>query len=114
MLGDVMSRSWSRNIELDPGTFGNTPACHILVDMMNNDVIPVFEKHRVLSFLTATVVREYKGIASIKDHGVRISLMYRSRDAFVKRINLMPYPKTFLSFLRNVVYGMARKYLEEI
>lgn len=100
-------------MELSPGTFGNTPACHVLVDMMNHNVIPVVEKHRVLSFITATVIREYKGIATITDRGVRTSVMLRSRDDFVERINAMPYHITFLSFLRNVIYGLARKYLRE-
>lgn len=108
-----MSKAWSKDMTLNPGTFGGTVACHVLVDMMNHDVIPIKEKHRVLSFINATVIREYRAIATITDHGVRSSLMFRSRDLFVERINAMPYPKTFLSFFRNVVKGMSRKYLDE-
>jgi len=108
-----MSKSWAREMELSPGTFGNSPACHVLVDMMNHDVIPTKEKHRVLSFITSTVIREYKAIGSITDPGIRTSIMWRSRDDFVKRINAMPYPQNFVTFLRNVIYHLARKYLNE-
>jgi hypothetical protein len=30
-----MSMAWSKDVKLDPGTFGSSEACHILVDMMN-------------------------------------------------------------------------------
>lgn len=107
-----MSKAWSRDIELDLGTFGKSKACHALADMMNKNVIAVYEKHRVLSFIS-TAIHEYKAVATIKHSGVRTTIMYRSRDLFAKRISEMPYPANFLSFMANVNNYLANKYLKE-
>ena len=36
-----MSSPWHKDIVLDPHTFGGTPACEILVEMINNNAIPI-------------------------------------------------------------------------
>lgn len=107
-----MSKAWSRDMELDPGTFGGSPACHVVVDMMNHNVIPVFEKHRVLSFINSATF-DFKCVADIEHPGVRERIMFMMRDHFYDRIGKMPYPEKFNSLLKNVINHHARRYLKE-
>src|SRR5271170_7449106 len=107
-----MSKAWSKDVVLNPGTFGGTPACHIVVDMMNHDVISVFEKHRVLSFITYCTIA-FKAVADIKHTGFRERFMFMMRDEFYKKIDTMPYPEKFNSFLKNVVNHHCRRNLKE-
>lgn len=107
-----MSKSWSRDMKLSPGTFGGTPACHVLVEMMNNDLIPVREKHRVLSFITDAAY-QFKWISSIKEFPVAERAMTLMRDHLIGRIDNMPYPEKFNSHLKNVIIHHFRRYLEE-
>ena len=108
-----MSKAWSRDMELDPGTFGGSPACHVVVDMMNRNVIPAFEKHRVLAFINSAIF-EFKCIADIKRFGVRERVMFMMRDHFYDRISQMPYPEKFNSHLKNVINHHAKRYLKEV
>ncbi len=105
-----MSTPWSKDVILDPGTFGNSRACHILVDMMNQNVIPVFEKHRVLAFITHAT-HNFNGISDITDLGVRYKVMYMMRDHYWSLIEKMNYSPKFLSYLRNVINYLARRAL---
>ena len=110
-----MSRAWTKDIKLDPGTFGGSPACHILVDMMNHDLIPIYEKHRVLSLINSIIV-EFKAIATIKSaerRDVRETVMLRSRDFYLERIKKMAYPLIFRTVLMNVVHYKCKKFLKE-
>lgn len=107
-----MSKSFSTNPILNPGTFGGSPACHILVDMMNKDMVTVYQKRKVLAFITS-ICMEMKAIASIEDRGIREKLMTRSRDYYSDRVESMPHPSIFNSLLRNVIYYFSKKYLRE-
>lgn len=107
-----MSKAWSKDIWVDPGTFGRSPACHIITDMMNKDVIPVFEKHRVLSFI-ADAIYQFKWISTIEDTGVRERSMILMRDDLFSRIEKMDYNPKFLSYLRNVIAYHFRRFLKE-
>jgi hypothetical protein len=108
-----MSKAWSRDMQLDPGTFGGSPACHVLVDMMNNNIIPVFEKHRVLSFINRAT-NDFKWISLIPHVGVKNRAMAMMRDSFYERIDKMPYPEKFNSYLKNVITHHFRRYLREV
>ena len=107
-----MSKAWSKDMELDPGTFGGSPACHILVDMMNHNVIPVMEKHRVLSFIS-NVIYHFKELSKVEARGVRIRVMVLMKEDYFAKIDQMPYPAKFNSYLRNVVAYYFRRYLKE-
>jgi hypothetical protein len=108
-----MAKAWSKDMVLDSGTFGGTRACHVLVDMMNNNVISVFEKHRVLSFIQ-NAIHHFNNVATIEDLGVRNYTMSLIKRDFLNRINDMPYPPKFNSFLRNVVCHHSRRALEGV
>lgn len=105
-----MSLPWSRNMKLDPGTFGGSPACHVLVDMMNNDVIPVQEKHRVLSFINSAIIH-FQALSDIKSYGIRSYAMNLMRDDLFAKIDRMAYPEKFNSHLKNVLTHHLRRYL---
>lgn len=107
-----MSKAWSKDMLLDPGTFGGSPACHVLVDMMNNNVIAVSDKHRVLSFIN-DCTWQFKWIATIKEYGVKERTMVLTRDHLFERITQMPYPEKFNSHLKNVINHHFRRYLKE-
>lgn len=107
-----MSTSWSKNIVLDPTTFGKSPACEILVEMMNADVIPVIEKHRMLSFITDCALSA-KHIGTIRHQGVRESTMILVRDSRINRVDNFDYPLKFKTYLKNVITYIFRKNLEE-
>lgn len=109
-----MSKSWSRDMKLSPGTFGGSPACHILVDMLNNNAVKVYDKHRILSFIS-TLTLECIAIATIKDAGYREKIMFRSRDFYLERINkeMTAYPVFVVNLIKNVTEYLCRKYLKE-
>lgn len=46
-----MSKSFSKNLHIDLHTFGNTKACEILAEMMNQGVVSVYNRNKTLSFL---------------------------------------------------------------
>jgi len=107
-----MSKAWSKDIWVDPGTFGGSPACHVIADMMNKNVISVYEKHRVLSFITDAIY-QFKWTSSIKDKAVRERAMNLMRNDLLSRIDKMDYQPKFLSYLRNVIAYHYRRFLEE-
>ncbi len=108
-----MSKAWSKDMKLDPGTFGGSPACHILVDMMNNNLIPVAEKHRVLSFINDATY-QFKWLSTVQEYGVKERSMVLMRDDLFNRIDKMPYPAKFNSHLKNVITHHFRRYLKEV
>lgn len=107
-----MSLAWSKDMELDPGTFGGSPACHVLVDMMNHNVIPVIEKHRVLSFINDAIY-QFKWLATIEEYGVKERSMVLMKNDILSRVDQMPYPTKFNSHLKNVITHHFRRYLKE-
>ena len=107
-----MSKAWSKDIWVDPGTFGASPACHIIADMMNKDIVSVFEKHRVLSFIN-DAIHQFKWISTIEDTGVKERAMILMRDDLFARIDKMTYPPKFLSHLKNVIAYHFRRFLKE-
>lgn len=108
-----MSKAWSKDMKLDAGTFGGSPACHILVDMMNNNLIAVSEKHRILSFITSAIWH-FKCLSVVGDYGVKERALVLMRDDLYDRIDKMPYPEKFNSHLKNVINHHFRRYLKEV
>jgi hypothetical protein len=106
-----MSKAWSRDVVVDPGTFGGTRACHVLADLMNQNMISVFEKHRVLSFLNDATI-QFKWIATIEFKPVMERNMDLMLHDLTGRIEHMDYPPKFKSYMRNVIRHMYRKNLE--
>jgi len=106
-----MSKAWSRDIVVDPGTFGGTKACHVLADLMNQNVISVFEKHRVLSFLNDATI-QFKWLSTISFQPVRDRAMDLMLQDLQDRIERMDYPTKFKSYMRNVIRHMYRKNLD--
>lgn len=102
---------WRTDIIIDPGTFGNSKACHILVDMMNNNVISIYEKHRVLSYIT-NAIHHFKSIAYIPHKGVRDRTAKLWLNQFIEKVNNLNYPVKFKTHLNNVLHYLSRKHLE--
>lgn len=105
-----MAKAWSKDLKLDPYTFGNSKACEVLADMMNKGMIPVFEKHRVLSFITGAS-RVFKEISSIENKGVGFLVSDLYRQSLISKIDQMPYPLKFKTYLKNVINHIYKKYL---
>lgn len=108
-----MSKAWSKDMNLDRGTFGGTPACHVLVDMMNNNLISVAEKHRVLSFINDATY-QFKWLSTVQEYKVKERSMTLMRNDLFARIDKMPYPEKFNSHLKNVIAHHFRRYLKEV
>lgn len=106
-----MAKAFSKDMKLDLGTFGGTKACHVLVDMMNHDVIPIREKHRVLAFINDATLK-FHGVATITIESVRHQAMCLMKDFYIGRIESMPYPDKFKSYLRNVINHHSRRALK--
>ena len=108
-----MSRAWSKDIYVEPHTFGGTKACEVLADMMNQNLIPVYEKHRVLAFINMATC-QFKGVSTLSDRRVKNPVLSLVRDNILSKIDLMPYPPKFLSYLKNVIAHHYRKALERV
>src|SRR5579885_2801954 len=100
-----MSKAWSKDIVVDPGTFGGTKACHVLAEMMNQNVISVFDKHRVLSFLNDATI-QFKWIATISFKAVRERSMVLMLEDLLDRIEAMDFSPKFKSYMKNVIHHM--------
>ena len=107
-----MAKAFSRDMKLDLGTFGGTKACHVLAEMMNQNIIPIREKHRVLSFINDATLK-FNGVATITIESIRCQAMCLMKDYYLNRIVAMPYPDKFKSFLRNVINHHSRRALKE-
>jgi hypothetical protein len=108
-----MSLPVSRDMLLDPGTFGNSPACHVVVQMMNEGLIPIRDKHRVLSMMN-DVGNSAKHLSEVRHPGVRNQAIELSRDYYCSRVELMPYHDKFKSHLKNVIHHIYKKNLERV
>jgi hypothetical protein len=106
-----MSKPRSKDMKLDPGTFGGSPACHVLTDMMNNNLIPIVEKHRVLAFINKATY-QFKWISTIQECNVKARVMLLEREDLYNRITKMSYPDKFLDFLQNVINHHYNRYLK--
>ena len=106
-----MSKAWTRDIVIDSGTFGGTKACHVLADLLNQNVVSIYNKHKVLSFINDFIF-QFQWIATIDQPGVRERSMTLMRDHLQSRIDEMDYNAKFKSYLRNVLLHHYRKSLE--
>jgi hypothetical protein len=106
-----MSKAWSKDIIVEQHTFGGTKACEVLAAMMNQNMIPTFEKHRVLSFICDATM-QFKHIASISYKPVMVRTLVLMRDHLLARIDKMPYPIDFNTHMKNVLHHHCRKYLD--
>ena len=106
-----MSKAWSRDVWVDPHTFGGTRACEVLADMLNNDVVPIYEKHRILAFITDATV-QFKYIGCIPIASVRERSMTLMREDLFKRIDNYEYGAKVKSYIKNVIAHHYRKNLE--
>lgn len=106
-----MSKVYTRDICIDPRTFGGSKACEILADMMNENIINTFEKHKTLSFINS-VIYQFNAVAYIPYEGVRMKAMTLIRDEILLRVDKMGYPIKFINFLKNVINHHYRRALK--
>ena len=108
-----MGKAFSRDMVLDAGTFGGTPACHILTDMMNHNMVSVGAKHKILSFITCATYN-FKWLSVIPEQGVKSRAMTLLRNEFYSRIDQWPYPEKIKSLTKNVINHHFRRYLKGV
>jgi hypothetical protein len=108
-----MSRAWSKDICIEPHTFGGTKACEVLADMMNQDIVPAYEKHRTLAFINKAS-RMFNGATEISDKNTRNSVIELVNRDIMDKIKSMTYPPKYISYLRNVMTHYYRKALERV
>ena len=106
-----MSKAWSRDVWVDPHTFGGTKACEVLADMLNHDVVPIYEKHRILAFITDATI-QFKYISYIPHSSVRERSMTLMKEDLFRRIENMEYSTKVKSYIQNVISHHYRKNLE--
>ena len=107
-----MSGTWSKDMYVEPHTFGNTKACEILADMMNNNIVSAYEKHRTLAFINKAS-RMYNGAFQIPDKNIRNSIFELINKDVMNKINMMSYSPKYISYLKNVMIYYYRKFLEK-
>lgn len=108
-----MSKAWTKDIVVDLGTFGNSKACHVLVDMLNNNAIPIYEKHRVLSHINIAI-EHFINVSQIPVKSIREATMKMWLDLFLARVDKFYYPAKFKTFYKNVLCYLHKKYLEGV
>lgn len=108
----IMSKAWTKDIYIDPGTFGGSRACHVLADMLNNNVIPIYEKHRVLAFLNKSNI-VFKNLTTIPDRQIRIQSFEMWKRTLLNQVAQFNYPIKIKSYISNVLFHSYRKNLGE-
>jgi hypothetical protein len=106
-----MSKPSSKDIWVDPYTFGGSPACKVLAEMLNENLVSIKEKHKILSFIN-DVIMQFRSISEIENNSCRVRLMILVRDHFFNKIEGMPYPKIVNSHLKTVVVHHFRRILK--
>ena len=104
-----------KDMIVEKNTFGKSKACHILAQMMNDNVISIYEKHRVLSHIVK-ITNTFRNISPIPDKGTRERTFEMWRDFTLSKIDELDelaYPAKFKTFYKNVVFYLYRKYLFE-
>lgn len=107
-----MSKAWSKDIWVDPHTFGGTRACEILADMLNQNAVIGYEKHRIISFLNRAAIR-LKMTATVYDNKTREYLLILVRNDLLNRVDQMKYPIDVITHLKNILHHYYRKHLEK-
>lgn len=104
--------AWSKDMKLDPYTFGKSRACEVVVAMMNENVIPVYEKHRVLAFILASNLY-FKEISEVSNKRIIVKLMDLFKRDTLAKVEKMPYPDKFKSYLKNVISYIYKSNLKK-
>jgi hypothetical protein len=106
------TRSRQPDCVLNPGTFGGSLACHHLVDLLNANAVPPFDKRKVLKLINNSTFH-FKHLSIIEHWGVKRRAMTLVLYEVYDRIEAWPYPTKVKSLTRNVVHHHYRKYLKE-
>lgn len=106
-----MSKAWSKDICVEPHTFGGTKACEVLADMMNQNIVSAYEKHRTLAFINKAS-RMFHGAREISDNNTRNSVIELINRDITDKIDVMNYPPKYISYLKNVMAHYYRRALE--
>lgn len=102
-----MSKAWSRDLFLDKNTFGSSKACHILVDLMNQNEIQTYQKHKVLSFLHQLRC-DIKQTNLLKNQIFKRKILNLLLNESLQKIDNMNFSVKFTTFLKNVTHYMCK------
>lgn len=111
-LGKIMSKKYTVKLNLKPDTFGNSKACFVLVDMMNQGMIDIVAQHKILSLINNLCIKA-KAVATINHTNIRATTLDLVKQQHLKLIDLMPYEMKFKSHLKNVVHYIFNRAWEE-
>ena len=106
-----MSVAWSKNLVLSSNTMGSSLAAYHLVDMLNQDVIPTYEKHRLLSFFNKTMIG-LKKLLKIEDPAFRAYIVNMWKERQFKLIDSQNWDTKVKSYFKNVITSSCKESLQ--
>jgi hypothetical protein len=108
----IMSKvSLAKEIWIDPHTFGGSPACEVLADLLNQNVVSLGEKHKILRFLN-NITHRVNDVALLAKSS-REFTMKLVKAHYLNKVNDKDYPIVIKTHLHNVIHYMCHKALEE-
>lgn len=107
-----MAKKYTVKLNLKPDTFGNSKACFVVVEMMNEGIIDLRAQHKVLSFINNICIQS-KAVATITNLNIRATTLNLVKRQYLKSIDLMPYDLKFNTHLKNVVHYVFNRAWEE-
>jgi hypothetical protein len=106
-----MSSARSKNIFLTPNTIGNSLAAIHLMDMLNQDIIPVVEKHRLLSIFNSISIA-FKKISKIEDVSFRYAILNMWKEKQFTVVDSQNWDPKVKTYFKNIVNAHVKKYYE--
>jgi hypothetical protein len=106
-----MSSARSKNIFLTPNTIGNSLAAIHLMDMLNQDIIPVIEKHRLLSIFNSISIG-FKKISKIEDVSFRYAILNMWKEKQFTVVDSQNWDPKVKTYFKNIVNAHVKKYYE--
>jgi len=107
-----MSKKFTVKLNLRPDTFGNSKACFVLIDMMNQGIIDIRSQHKVLSFINNACIKS-KAVATITNTNIRGTTLDLVKQQYLKLVDNMPFELKFNTHLKNVVHYIFNRAWEE-
>jgi len=95
-----------------PNTIGNSLAAYYLIDMLNENMIPAYEKHRLLSIFNSTIIG-LKKIMKIDDPGFRARIVHMWKENQFALIDSQTWNPKIKSYFKNVINSHIKSTLSK-
>lgn len=103
--------SLTKEVWVEPHTFGGSKACEALADMINGDILTTPAKHKLLKLINCINHRAID-ISFIPNKSTRIFIMSLIKQHYCSIVKEKNYPIKIQSYLYNVINYICHKYLE--